>query len=127
MRSDRLFYDQGDEVSVAVVSNGSGQKMASWYVNGTYKTSQKVPNGYDHFAVGGSPEALLRIVDWTGPQKRTGVDEATHFDQNKKHVVTTANLADIFTKLLPGPHHHRLRSTLMGNAPDELAQCVDHR
>jgi hypothetical protein len=43
------------------------------------------------------------------------------------HVVTTANLADIFTKLLPGPHHHRLRSTLMGNAPDELAQCVDHR
>jgi hypothetical protein len=43
------------------------------------------------------------------------------------HVVTTSNLADIFTKLLPGPQHHRIRNVLMGTAPDELANCVDSR
>ena len=30
------------------------------------------------------------------------------------HAATDKNLADIFTKLLAGPGHHRLRSALMG-------------
>lgn len=30
------------------------------------------------------------------------------------HVATDVNLADIFTKLLPGPRHARLRAALMG-------------
>lgn len=43
------------------------------------------------------------------------------------HVVTTSNLADVFTKLLPGPQHHHIRNILMGTAPDGLANCVDSR
>ena len=55
-------FDEGDEVSVAVVSEDSRQ-VAVWSVNGRERTREGVPAGCDRLAVGGAGDSdAFRIL-----------------------------------------------------------------